>query len=444
MPYAASDKLPFESASKLGHISVIDDPLVLGLMDGFVRLEPPEERARDAQVVDLALDGVAPLDHVLAVDGSLSVVPNSLIKEKTVAYLKVGALSIGLRDLELASQPIVDPDYVRKLVSENTTTFSTVLPLNNVGVQGQSTAETCRSVVWITFNKVMEGRLLDTLLFLTSRLWDKHAAYDASFHCPFCGCTNSLPRSEATFSCENLECARELTVVDYLGFDREINENSNDDSVAYSLMIVLEHLTLIDYLRRLADLPGDALGHTLVLKDGPLMLPGQYSRLVEPIRDYLVWLGKTGRQYFLAGVEKSGAFVSHAQFLRARLQKAGRLFVPGNEYILGRIKHMDPGITQYGERVLYGAKVFAGLDDRNVSVLNVPTGTYIPDPAVKDLVGIAQTLATLRRLVSRQYQDALVPITAVNSLVSMSFYPSNNILAQMTNRALGSPEGCAD
>jgi len=433
-PYADSVNLPFESASKLGHLSVIDDPLVKELLESFEKFDRDSGTVPEGAITQLDLESVEPLAIVLAVDGSLSSVPNSLIEDKTLAYVKVAALCLSLDDLEAAEAPIVDPAFVQGLIKDHTNTFSTVLPLNNVMVPGQTMRETVREVVHRTFRSVNEGRLLDTLVYLTSRGWLEHSEHDAGFGCPFCGNENALPRNQVEFSCRR--CGKMITVVDYLGFEREINEESNEDAVARSLMLALEHLTVIDYLRRMLDKNPAMLKRTLLLKDGPLMLAGQYSRLAEAIRSYLNWLNHEGVEFYLVGVEKSGAFVTHAHYLGEALRAPGRVFVPDNGYILSRIKHMDPGTTKYGERVLYGSKALVGLDERNVAVLNVPTPRFVLSPKPEDLIGLARIVKTFTRLVSRQHQDAIMPIVAVNRLASMSFYPSNDILAKYANATI--------
>lgn len=433
-PYADSVNLPFESASKLGHLSVIDDPLVKELLESFERVERGVDTIPDDYVGQLDLESIEPLAIVLAVDGSLSSVPNSLIEDKTLAYVKVAALCLSLDDLEAAEAPIVDPAFVQGLLKDHTNTFSTVLPLNNVLVPGQSMRETVREVVHRTFRSVSEGRLLDTLVYLTSRGWLEDSDHEASFGCPLCGHSNRLPRFEIEFGCSH--CGKTITVVDYLGFDREVNEDSNEDAVARNLMLALEHLVVIDYLRRMLDKNPAMLQRTLLLKDGPLMLAGQYSRLAEAIRSYLNWLHGEGIEFYLVGVEKSGAFVTHAHYLGEALRVPGRVFVPDNTYILSRIKHMDPGGTKYGERVLYGSKALVGLDARNVAVLNVPTPRFMLEPKPEDLIGLARIVKTLTMLVSRQHQDAIMPIVAVNRLASMSFYPSNDILEKYADATI--------
>src|SRR5687768_13552900 len=53
------------------------------------------------------------------------------------------------------------------------------------------------------------------------------------------------------------------------------------------------------------------LGQTLFIKDGPLTLRGQYSKLVPPIRAFLQHAKEQNRPVHIIGQEKCGAFFDH-------------------------------------------------------------------------------------------------------------------------------------
>jgi hypothetical protein len=438
MPYQASGNLPGESASKIGHLSVINDPLIQEMLQSFRKVTPEasiqEELSCCLHRIDL--DNASGIDFVIAIDGSLSDVPNSLAQHKMLSYIKVASLCISMSQLKKAQRPIVDPEYVREILSKHADTFSTALPLTNVQIPGKSQFETIRSVIQLTFEKVVDGALLDTLNFLVSQSWSDKPTYTPSFSCPYCISQVDVPRGELKFTCTS--CAKPLTVVDYLGLLMGVQEDSNDNAVAVDLLVVMEHLWLVSYLRTLIAKGPKYHGRVLLLKDGPLMLRGQYSRLIQPIRAYLQHLRDKGLTFYIAGVEKTGAFVTHIEEIKAWFTGPGAVFVPSNDYILRRIKHVGGEGTQYGERVLYGAKVYLRLDERNVVVLNIPTGTYKLEPVFDDLIGFESIALLLGRLNSRQFQNALLPIVAVNKIASMAFYPSNNILERFTDAILAS------
>lgn len=426
MPYGESAALPGEAASKLGHLTVVNDPLVQDLLSEFNRTLVAGTGAQPLEG-DVSMVGDArACDFVVAIDGSVSPIPNTLARHKTLSYVKVAALGLSCRLLERMSGPIVNPDLVEDMLKRGADTFSTVVPLSNVTLPGRDVFESIRAVLQTTFQRFFEGAVYDTLRFLVSREWRPTYEMTAHFQCPFCHRDVALPRSRPDFPCPT--CDRALTLVDYLELTSGLSEEGNDERVAMDLMMVLENLLLFHYLRLLVE--QELTDRTLLLKDGPLMLPHQYSRLVDPIRDYLAHLRDIGAPVFMAGIEKQQAFVNHIPEIEGRLED-GQVFVPSNHYILTYIKSGSGAGTLYGEKVLYGAKVYYKLDARNCWVLNVPYGPYRTDLSSGDLYGLGQVIATLRRLASRQFQNALLPIVAVNRIASLSVYPSNKILERL-------------
>ena len=59
----------------------------------------------------------------------------------------------------------------------------------------------------------------------------------------------------------------------------------------------------------------EVLEKALFLKDGPLTLRSQYSKLVIPIRRFLEFAKNKGIDIHIAGQEKTGAFVNHLEII---------------------------------------------------------------------------------------------------------------------------------
>lgn len=448
MAYNSSKSLSFETASKLGHLSVVRNPFIQQMLGSFEQIQNIPSAAPTEGIEQMDLEAVEPLDFILAVDGSMSSIPNNFAPQKQISYIKIAALNISMEDFRNAQAPIVNPRTISSLLSRYADTESTVLPLSNVRVPGKTLLESLREAISATFTHFAGGRIYDTLRFLVSYEWDSDAvvwkANDRqrpNFDCPFCGTNVAIPRSQFDFNCPT--CNASLTLIDYLGLLMECNENSNDDAVSINLMGVLEHLTLINFLRELVERGEKFCGRVLLLKDGPLMLRGQYSRLVDPIRGYLKYLHSKGIKFFVAGVEKSGPFLDYVPEMADWFSGKNLVFVPQNRYILERIKHSGNVNTRYGEKVLYGSKVYFRPDERNVIVLNVPNAKnnfdhYQENPSCSDLIGLSSILKSISPLISTQHQNALTPIVAVNRIASMSFYPSNNILERFADAFLSS------
>jgi hypothetical protein len=153
-------------------------------------------------------DGVPPLDFVIAVDGSLSAIPNALAPQKQLAYVKLAALNVSLAELARVQAPVVNPESVQKILSQYTDTESTVLPLSNVVIPGKTLFQTIRHALEATFVKLQDGALYDTLEYLVSYAWDDAAepwragsAHRPYFFCPMCQARVDFPRHRKAFGC---------------------------------------------------------------------------------------------------------------------------------------------------------------------------------------------------------------------------------------------------
>lgn len=91
----------------------------------------------------------------------------------------------------------------------------------------------------------------------------------------------------------------------------------------------------------------------------------------------------------------------------------------------------------YRNRVSYGTKVAVRLGPDHVIVLNVPTGDFLLDPTVGDLLGFEQSARVLSKLLSYRYESAVVPLVLINSLVSIAQRPSGSILEMFAIGLMG-------
>ena len=97
-----------------------------------------------------------------------------------------------------------------------------------------------------------------------------------------------------------------------LGFHLDMNDDNAPISVASSYMIVMEMLMLFTVIRlQWSNRDQRLISNTLFIKDGPMTLGGQYSKLVPNIREFLNYAKKQGRPIHIIGSEKSGAFFDY-------------------------------------------------------------------------------------------------------------------------------------
>lgn len=438
MPYSAGTRLPFESASKLGHLSVVQSTWVKELVKDFEQAKSPANDNSGTRWQAIDTQGVRPLRSVWAVDGSFVAVRSEGKPAKEVAFVKTALLLVDRAKLNAIDKENPHPLLLQDVLRGSAIYHSTVFPLKNVRTPLGNNYDAVRHIVRDSFKIDQDGAFFDTLKWLVYKKWTEGASSSPSFECPHCHTLiDGLPYDSDEGIC--VQCKKTVFVSDLIGFHLDMDEDSAPDSVASSYMLVMEHLMLFTAIRV-------AWGHTdkslvcetLFIKDGPLSLRSQYSKLVPNIREFLAFAVTQGRAVHIIGQEKSGAFVDHLQSIvqYASPHERGELgsYAALDHNYVRREVYRSPDLSNpYGKRTNWGEKLFVKLDPGMSMVLNVPTGDYLEAgdrPLAQDLIGLHRILATLPSIVSHKFEGALFPVELANGIASMSSYPSAAILAK--------------
>ena len=431
-----SDGLPAALSAKLNGVCTADDPVVQGMLHSFREVTSEVDESPPEGKVCKPGDS-PPIDSVIAVGSSLTSIPNPQAPHKLIGYVRVATVRLETDEVGRLTSPVVNPASVASLLRDRAHAQSAVVPMGGVRAPGWTLMHTLRHVLHSTFRHFEAGALYDTLEFLVACDWDENAApwreeskLRPAFPCPFCEGHVILPRRRRTFSCRS--CGIMLTLVDYLGLITDATEATSDSAVAANVKSVLEHLTLLTLLRRVASTAArsDRQTRILLLKDGPLMLRGQSTRLAPFVRGYLRHLVESGVTLHVAGLDREGSFVNHCAHVEPWLASAGpgAVFLPDNRYVLDRIKHAGGDAAVYGRRGLYASKAFCRVDDRTTLVLSIPNrrhgyDDFAQDPALQDLVGLGATVATLKSLLSRHFPGTPLPLVATDRLCDLPHHP---------------------
>jgi hypothetical protein len=438
VPYQGGQRLTStERASKLGHLEVVGSPFVRDLIDQFEYPSPEEADPGKDIWQEFDPDGVDALTIVLAVDGSCQTVRSEGYPVRSLSFVKTALVRIDRRQLEKIDRDMPHPVLMKALMAESALQASTVLPLRNVRVSGISNYDLVRGIVRDSLQIDTAGLAHQTLKWLAYRKWRPELRSPSpEFRCPHCpeDC-NGLPYDADTGACEH--CGEEVYLSDMIGFHLEMGEDQAPDSVATAYMLIHETLLLFSVVRHFWDRSDQAsLRNILLIKDGPLTLRGQYSKLVDNIRDLLAFARDRGCPIHIIGQEKTGRFVDHLDEIQrfTKPKEHGdlpRYAVLSHRYIRQEVDHAPERVSPYGLKTNYGEKVLVKLDPYTHMVLSMPTGEYQPDPdfpSVADLIGLDRILATLPSLLSHQHEGALFPVTLANGVASLSSYPSAAIL----------------
>ena len=435
-----SGRFPLERASKLGHVKLIEHEHVSRLIRQFERADT----AADAPIGGISgrIDLLVPsqIRFVVAIDGGQAVIPNEVRRDKRIAFIKVCAMLIRREDIAFLRQnPVIDPRDLAKMFDGGVWFQAAVLPLAGISIPGESVKETIRKTV----DAVLEyTKLYETLNYLVSRIWDP--SYDMNpntnpraphMDCLRCGVAVWLPRNAINFECPSCHYPHRLG--DYLGIAQEAPEDWTREEAVMSLRSALETLTLFHFIIRYSQSQPEVLPQTLFLKDGPLLLRAQLSRLVEPIRALIVAVRDRGLRLQLAGIEKNGELVDHIEDLKKHLPDPGDYFLPTVRYMIEEVAGLQYDPTKYRNRVQYGSKVVLRLGPDHVVPLDIPTGDFLPEPTMKDLIGFTETAGVLAEMTSYSHDNALIPIKLVNEYSSISERPSGDILKAFAGSLFG-------
>jgi hypothetical protein len=433
MPYSQSDRLPAERASKLGHLDVLKSPLVKELCKSF---EDPATAKSPASVPwQPIVKSAEPLPLVFGVDGSFQPIESERKPHKAIAFVKTALVMLDQPALAAIDKAEPHPFAVRDILQQSQLYHATVFPLRYVVVAGQNIYHAIRRIIYDSFcDPSLDRQVMDTFKWIAYEKWDGQKKNLPEFECPHCHAVDAtLPYDAEIGPCP--KCGKELFVTDMLGFHQVMTDDAAPDAIATDYMGIHETLLLFTGVRYFWEANKTTLANCLFVKDGPLSIRAQYSKLVNPIRRFLSMAHSQGTPICILGQEKSGAFWDHLQLVGDDPPE-GTFFIPDHNYIREEIQHRPNTGAKYGKDTNYGAKVFVKLNNRYRFVLNIPNGssTDAQDP---NLIGANKIFRTLETILSAKYENALLPVEMAHSVASLSTYPSARVLAMFAEAAKG-------
>jgi len=339
----AKNGFPIEPASKIGQLRIINDPVLQGIIKSFEAIGPSAGAPLVTVSGHVDLQTESAIRRVVVIDGGEALIPNPIRRERALGFITAAALLLRMDEYEkLAGDPMADPRDISRELENKLWYKPTAIPLSGVGMPGMSVREALRAVVNSTLSHANTG-LIDTLSFLIYREWLPSWPTDEeppSMDCVGCDQRISLPYKERAISFACPHCAHQHYLSDYLGIC-EVSEDFGRESTVSNLRNVLEVLMLFDLVRKYRN-EKDQLRKTLFIKDGPLLLRAQLSRLVQPIRALITYLQALGVHLHIVGVEKNGPLVGIIDEFRDKLVAPGDFFLPSVKFLLEEVSAYPP------------------------------------------------------------------------------------------------------
>jgi len=443
MGYSSKGRRPNEYASKSSHGYIIKDPIVIDFLNKCSMPKSAEDVTFiEDRIVDLEENIINPIKHVIAIDGGYSEV--SVRKEfpsVTITFFQFGALIFNISDLdELSNKPFIDPEDIAKL--KEMQRFKLVIPTKSISLNTEySLINSIRSTLHDFFLQDLEGdKFIETLKWFVF----KEYSYDGQSskwnlaNCPTCSSSNiELYRKdmskEYTFSCTY--CQEKIYLIDIFRLHEAIDNELGAGGISGYLLTLLEQIVLVHIIRIILKTKSSLLNDTIFIKDGPLAFFGQTANMYRPMRELVNYLLSYYNLY-LVGLEKSGAFVEHADEIAKKLN-AGQVLLIDNDYIY---KYIIPGKADpnnpYGRTTYYGNKLIFKSHDDKIYVATLPTRDIIAFPKKDDFTNIDVILTNVKKLKCDMYDSSLLPISLVNKLVSLAEHPSSIILEKFAKKSL--------
>jgi hypothetical protein len=435
-------KRPPELASKSAHTEVIRDADVEAFLKKCEMPKSAEEVSLEKNP-PLKVDVVDnnPVRHIVAVDAGYSEVPvRTEFPSATICFFQFGALFFAVEDLEaLEEQPFIDPDDIAKL--KHIQRLKLTLPIKNVTYGGESSlTKSVRLALYEFFMQSLDGESL-----MTTLLWFIFEEYRAGGRktewrlasSPYGDASNiALRRNEMRADFSWAAPGGPIYLTDVFRLHERIDDEVGAGGIQAYVMTTIEQLILVHLIRLVLQTKPALLNQLMFIKDGPLAFFGQTARMQEPMRALAGYL-LNEHDLFLAGLEKSGAFVEHAHEIKEKLPP-GRIIILDDDYIY---RYIIPGTPDpssvYGRTTYYGSKVIFKTHTGAVHVVTVPLPERLSHPTKADLPNLDIILTNVEKLRCDMYDDALLPVALVNKLVSLSNHPSSKILKQFAMGTIG-------
>jgi len=455
---------PSERASRLGHVPVVNSQAV---HDAFSRWEVAQATPADKNRVTSLCRPLEELENAevsggvrfaITVDGSDTEVEatreHPTIK---VGYVRVAASFIDFEKLRASGAgDFVNPHLLRE--SHQHAAFDRALPGSGLVLPGSTGVDTWRQELnrflqETKFDQASDQTLADMLLAL-------HGTPSAPSitaplrRCPSCGAKDAqLPGGRIEVPKPGTKCPvceMPVHLGDVLRTEEEYVSEGSNRSALTRMMLVAERLTSLGYMQLLFEDAHnyDVLERTLFITDGPLALYGTVAPLKRRFQHYLGEFSKLCAENkrpaapLVVGVEKTGAFVEHAELIAHLIEPGHVMFLP-TEYInrvTGRPLDNPYGSDEfYGRRFIYrtrtgGALVFTVPPKPGVTPYGDTHGeSWSSYPTLRPVCEVLDHVQT------RLYQNAVIPVALAHSAAALPLGVGQSVLRTLVQQSLGLP-----
>lgn len=456
---------PDEWAAKINHTHIINDSFVKNYLKkcSYPKSINEEDKDKISELIYEVEDTINPIEHILAVDGGYTTVEvNRNFPSSELAFFQFGALLFDKKDLtDLSEKPFIFPEDMQKLQKLNR--FKLVLPIRNINYNNESSLTNAFRRTLYEFFMDFEGiclmKTLDWLIF------EKYKSNNLNSY--RLGSNPNNESSKGSIELIDNQMSKEyvfshedgdIYLTDVFRFHEAVDDDLGAAGVLGYVTRLVEQIIIIHFIKEIYSLKPALLNKFLFIADGPLSFSGQTANMNKPVRSLCNFLLEKHNLY-LAGIEKSGAFVDHAYKIsrkevpknpkfeatdknRTELNeeevssknnsylKKNYYLIPSNEYIYTYITIGNATTMKYGSTSYYSGKVISHSKDGQVIVVSIPTKdqNVILKPSKDNYQNVDIILQNIALLKCDMYDNSIVPIALANKLVSLANHPSQILI----------------
>jgi len=388
---------------------------------------------------------------IVAIDGSMAEVPvKNGYPGAQVGYCTVASVLLNLREVDRldVARPI-DPKSFRK--TEQPATIDAALPGTNVVVRNHTSArDSFREALYETLHDVVVDEDDRTNLLAT---YEALLTYKPTENPPVCpydydGCKEHFNPAPGASSC-TCPGKRPVYSTDALRIHERFHDGGSNGEAFGEVMSTWERVLLIHLLRCFERKKWlDDLTSLAFFLDGPLAVFGHPAWISASISKELKRLNalvfkQTGKELFIVGIEKSGAFASHFDEIDKTETGEPRFpprsfLLPTDQYIKERII-FSTSTKRYGADTYFGRKLFYKTASGARIVANIPFLTDAQDTLSSDDVSLypqfSKVCSLLDKLVSSRFPNSLSPIISAHAHAAIPLELGAKVLQQLA-RAL--------
>jgi len=452
MPYE-SGRGGYELAQRLGHVPVVDNEAVKEDLTELETREPEIDElpleSHTVSVSDLENQVDDPtVEYVFSFDGSRQEVE---VKEKfpanRIGFIQTSAVLTDLSKVsEQEAKRLVDPARVKQITKS--ALIHAVVPSTNYRRKGAATThESFRQHLYLKVFETgeVEGKTLLKWFQEIVELSKHEQGGELELkQCPTdtegCEATDIPVPVDKPGECP--ECGRDIYPTDRFRIHERVNDQQSNETAITNVMNLLEHLSLAIYTRLIHQESPRRLSKTAFICDGPLAQFDTGAWFHEPLLENIkaVYEGQQDADQVpppIVGVEKSGQFVAHADYIKEELDPRTILWMD-DEYIYDHII-VSRNSDNYGEKTYYGQKFIYKSGAGRMFVLNIPKvpSDKYSQHSPNAYPQMRRTVNLVERVQTALYKDSLIPVAMANEYASIPLKTGSRVLELLSKDETG-------